>query len=127
MERAEAIKAIKDALQKRSGKPWSVTGGRGTAWGWLRIDAPPSRRTWRFIDTGERNSNGLPVYTEAEDQSYQFGHTGPEDRATLAKLLGIEQVHPQGESVPSGSDYWQEYVDRAAGLKPTVCGKQYWD
>lgn len=45
--RDEAIREIKRALEKRSGKRWSVTGGRGTAWGWITIDAPPARRTWR--------------------------------------------------------------------------------
>ena len=51
MSRSETIKAIKQALQKRSGKQWSVTGGKGTAYGWLSIDAPPKRRTWRDIQT----------------------------------------------------------------------------
>jgi hypothetical protein len=49
--RNETIKAIKTSLQARSGKPWSVTGGRGTAYGWLKIDAPPKRQTWRFVTT----------------------------------------------------------------------------
>ena len=44
--RNETIKAIRKALRARSGKSWSVTGGRGTAWGWLTIDAPPARRIY---------------------------------------------------------------------------------
>jgi hypothetical protein len=28
-----------------------VTGGRGTAWGWITIDAPPKRRTWQWVQT----------------------------------------------------------------------------
>jgi hypothetical protein len=51
IDRNEAIKRIKTALQKRSGKQWSVTGGRGTAWGWVEIDAPPKRRTWQWVQT----------------------------------------------------------------------------
>ena len=47
LTRDQAIKRIRDALKLRSGKPWSVTGGTGTAWGWIRIDAPPARRTRR--------------------------------------------------------------------------------
>jgi len=39
MDRNETIKTIRAALRRRSGKLWSVTGGRGTAWGWLSIDA----------------------------------------------------------------------------------------
>lgn len=47
--RNDVIAAIKTALQKRSGKSWSVTGGRGTAYGWIRIDAPPARCTWKHV------------------------------------------------------------------------------
>lgn len=48
MDRNETIKRIKDALKRRSGKPWSVTGGRGTAWGWITIDAPPARTVYGY-------------------------------------------------------------------------------
>lgn len=44
--RDSAISTIRAALRRRSGKAWSVTGGRGTAWGWITIEAPPARRTW---------------------------------------------------------------------------------
>ena len=37
IERKDAVKRIKAALKKKTGKTWSVTGGRGTAWGWLRV------------------------------------------------------------------------------------------
>ncbi len=36
MDRDEAIKRIRAALKRRSGKLWSVTGGRGTSWGWIK-------------------------------------------------------------------------------------------
>jgi hypothetical protein len=51
MDRDETIKRIRKALRARSGKDWSVTGGRGTAWGWITIDAPPRRRTWKYVQT----------------------------------------------------------------------------
>jgi len=51
IDRATAIKKIKAALERRSGKTWSVTGGRGTAYGWLSINAPPARRTWQWAQT----------------------------------------------------------------------------
>jgi len=51
MNRNEVIKVIKENLKKRSGKSWSVTGGRGTAYGWITIDSPPSRCKWKFIQT----------------------------------------------------------------------------
>jgi hypothetical protein len=51
LDRDEAIKRIKAALKRRSGKAWSVTGGKGTAWGWIEIDATPKNRTWQWIQT----------------------------------------------------------------------------
>jgi hypothetical protein len=51
MDRNEAIAKIKKGLKVRSGKTWSVKGGRGTSWGWIDIDAPPKRRTWKDVQT----------------------------------------------------------------------------
>lgn len=115
LTREETIKRIKKALQQRSGKAWSATGGRGTAWGWLKIDAPPKRCTFEFDG----------VTPLAPDRS--FGVMSKADREELATLLGKSHVHQQGESVPSGSDFYQEYVDRAEGREPTVFGKANWD
>ena len=39
-----AISRIRSALRRRTGRAWSVTGGRGTGWGWISISAPPARR-----------------------------------------------------------------------------------
>ncbi len=50
-DRDATIRRIKTALKKRSGKTWSVTGGKGTAYGWISIDAPPARRTWQDVTT----------------------------------------------------------------------------
>ncbi len=121
MTRNEAISIIKKALKRRSGKTWSVTGGRGTAYGWITIDAPPSRRTWvgrgaDEHDTGNRNGLGLGD-----------GHMGPDDRQQLAALLDLKQVHYQGREIPAASDYRQEYIDRAEGRTPSVLGTPYWD
>ena len=128
MSRNEVMKAIKTALEKRSGKKWSVTGGRGTAWGWLSIDAPPSRRTWHQVPNGKKDDRGFDAYDEVNDPSKPFGNTGPEDRAELGKLLGLEKpIHCQGESVPSGSDFWAEYLDRAETGKARVFGTRDWD
>lgn len=102
MERNEAIAEIKKTLRKRSGKTWSVTGGRGTAWGWITIESTPKRRD-------------------------EFGSMSADDRAELATLLGLDTVHHQGVSIPAGSDYRQEYVDRAAGRAPSRLGEAYWD
>lgn len=102
-ERDLAIAAIKHGLKARSGKAWSVTGGRGTAWGWITIHVPPQRRT-------------------------EYGGMSDDDRAHLALLLDLDEpVHHQGVSIPAGSDYRREYVARATGQAPTVKGVQYWD
>jgi hypothetical protein len=104
MDRDEAITEIKAALRRRSGKTWSVTGGRGTAWGWITIQAPPSRRT------------------------EPYGYMSDEDCAELGKLLGLDKpCHNQGESIPASSQHYREYVDRAQGKTPSVIGQVYWD
>lgn len=108
MDRNETIKEIKAALKRRSKLRWSVTGGRGTAWGWLHINAAPARQ--------DKNPDGSPS-----------GSMNAEDRAALAKLLGLPDVHHQGVSIASDSAYYQEYIDRANGRKPTVIGKPYWE
>lgn len=94
----EACKRIKSALKARSGKSWSVTHGRGTAYGWIRIRA--MGESWM----------------------------GEETCAELAGLLGLARpCHPQGESIPSGSNFREEFVDRAEGRTPTKFGEIYWD
>ncbi len=115
LSRGEAIAAIRSALKRRSGKAWSVKGGRGTAYGWLRIDAPPARRAFEW--------DGVTSTTA------EFPYPSLADRQELADLLGLgpTPVHPQGISVPASSDYYQEYVDRANGLRPSVFGAPYWD
>ena len=90
-DRDTAIKAIRAALKERSGKAWSVRGGTGTAWGWIRISAAPKR-------------------TDA------YGRMTVEDAAELGALLGLDgSAHCQGVSVPASSDYRREYVARAQG------------
>lgn len=102
-DRDEAIKQMRSALKRRSGKAWSVTGGRGTAWGWITIHSPPSRREG-------------------------FDYMPNIDRAELTYLLDLDRaVHQQGESIPAGSDYREEYVARCEGRTPTVHGSPYWD
>lgn len=103
LSRTQAISRISKALNTRSGKSWSVTGGRGTAWGWLRINVPPKARN-------------------------EFGYMPDAARAELAVLLGLDRpVHMQGVSIASSSDYYQEFVDRAEGRAPSVIGQPYWD
>lgn len=100
-DRDAVIATIRAELRRRSGKSWSVTGGRGTAWGWITIQAPPARRQGCYM-------------TDA-------------DQAKLAALLGLRNMGPQGVLVPDRKNYRVEYVDRASGRKPSVAGVPDWD
>ena len=118
IDRNEAIKEIRSALKRRSGKSWSVTGGRGTAWGWITIDVPPAQRCYHSVGPG----------AECKSEGKNSGHMSIAARRELADLLGFEKpVHQQGVSIPSSNDYYQEHIDRANGRPPSVIGKPYWD
>jgi predicted Zn-dependent protease len=102
-DRNIAIAAIRAALKERTGKTWSVRGGRGTGWGWITITAPPKRLE-------------------------QFDYMSEADRTELGEALGLEgPVHHQGQMIAAGSDYRREYVARAQGRTPPVYGRPYWD
>lgn len=135
--RDEAIEAIRNGLKRRSGKQWSVTGGRGTAWGWIKISVPPRRlgcarfHDWsgfHCLTCGEVvERNGECRAHKCTDTCYRRYIT-PEDRAELAELLGLEYVHAQGVSIAASNAHYTEYVARAAGIEaPTVVGTPYWD
>lgn len=125
-DRDATIARIRTALRRRSGKAWSVTGGRGTAWGWIRVDAPPVRRTWfYYLPDGQIDQPGN--YLE-HDTGNPTGHMGPDERAELGSLLGLDgPVHHQGHRIPASSDYYTEAVDRAEGRVPSVIGQPYWE
>ena len=103
MDRNEAIKRIRAGLKERSGKYWSVRGGRGTVWGWITIISPPKR------------------------QINEFGYMSGDERIELAQLLDLDKVYDQGVDVPASNAYYEEYVARAEGRTPEVYGKPYWD
>jgi len=112
MDRDEAIRRIRTALRRRTGLAWSVSGGRGTAYGWIKITAPPRR----LVDE-KGQVGGRDAYYMSEA-----------DRRTLAQALGLRSpVHFQGERIPASREYRQEYVDRAEGRNPSVFGTPYWD
>lgn len=99
-DRNLTIKALRKALKARTGRSWSVTGGRGTAWGWITIQAPPAR---------------------------QDGYsTSEEDREILGQALG-ERVGHQGAFVPASQDHRREILEQAHGLAVSQGASQYWD
>lgn len=125
-DRNAIIKAIKTALEKRSGKKWSVTGGKGTAWGWITIDAPPARRTAHCkLKVGALSTR--PEDYEEVNTGEPNGYTTKEDRIELAGLLG-KDISMQGDNIPAGSDYRREYLHRALYGNPgSFNAKPYWD
>jgi hypothetical protein len=129
LDRDKFIAAVRASLRSRSGKSWSVTGGRGTAWGWVTIDAPPARKTWRHVPkagAGECPPPGAEFW-DYKDTGRAGGNISAPDAAELAALLGLETVHFQGVSIPAGGDYRREYLQRARGEAVTVRGEPYWD
>jgi hypothetical protein len=128
INRETAIRRIKDGLQKRTGRTWSVTGGKGTAYGWLRIDAPPKRRIAHTVQKPGTRGTENEDYDEVIDAAKPYGHMTAEDRKILTEALGLaREVHHQGESIPAGGNYYLEYVDRAEGREPRAIGAPYWD
>jgi hypothetical protein len=103
MNRSECIEKIRAGLKRRSDRAWSVTGRTGTAYGWIRVSAPPRRCV-------------VDGYRMSED-----------DRSELARLLGLESVSGQGVSIPASTNYYAEYIERAEGRTPSVYGTPYWD
>ena len=96
-DRNEVIAELKKLLKARTGRTWSVTGGRGTSWGWITITAPPKRR-----------------------DGYQLAD---EDRAELEAIFGrVGNSH----SIPSSVDYRRQALRQAAGLD-FVAAEPYWD
>jgi hypothetical protein len=105
-DRDTAIRAIREALKERSGRPWSVRGGRGTAYGWIHISAPPRRMEGMWMSA--------------------------EDSAELMRLLGRDLAATGREriqqiTVPDSGDHRREYVALAQGREPEVIGQRYWD
>ena len=127
LSRAAVIRRIKLAPERRSGKRWSVTGGTGTAYGWLHIDVPPARRTWR--DRLRPDATGLGTYDqdcEPYDSGRPGGSMSPAERAEVARLLGLDRAD-RAISVAASHDYYREYIDRAEGRVPRKIATPYWD
>lgn len=126
MDRQEAIQRIRKGLQQRSGKAWSVKGGRGTAYGWIEVSAPPARLT-----AHSRQKQGhigtMPEDYEIVDTGEPNGYMTEADRKELAGLLGLERVHIQGINIAASTAYRLEYVARAEGRVPDTFGTPYWD
>lgn len=99
--RNDVIAKIKAALKFR-GLRYSVTGGRGTGWGWITIDLLPS--VYKKLNDEER-----------ETAYHELGNNFGEDH-------GYTSIN-----IPANMGYYHEYIDRANGRTPSVRGVPYWD
>lgn len=102
--RNNVIKRIKAALHRR-GFDVSVTGGRGTAWGWIHIDLLPSVE--KLLTPEKRRAEYLK----------------------LNQALGLDPkcFTTSAVSVPASTAHYREYVERAEGRTPTKIAEPYWD
>lgn len=124
-DRDETVAALRAALKRRGRafglKPGDVTvkTGRGTSWGWIKVDAAP--RIFRDAKASALAA-GAP-----DDDAHDAGREA--EYAVLRKLHELLGFSPSRSSVsiPASSDYRTEYVDRAEGRVPSVIGKPYWD
>lgn len=123
MDRSEVAKRIRQALKRRTGLAWSVTGGRGTAWGWLEIEAAKSRRIMhddnpKYDRFALGQQSELPWVERKPDKDEVAYCTSQEDREILAEALGINMSFSSVQGVSISPDQWQWYVDRAENGKP---------
>lgn len=88
--RDEAIERIRAALKRRAGRSWSVRGGRGTAWSWIEVSAPPARRN-------------------------EFGGISAEDANELSRIFGIGRHHFTGGCWSISREERERMVARAEG------------
>jgi hypothetical protein len=121
VDRNEAIKRIRIALKKRTGKSWSVTGGRGTAWGWITVQAPPKRRVdHEQSSTWDRTQPDKPLFTEIGPPPGENGlYTSLEDCEELAEIFSLDKPHIHMQSLSISPDNNEYYVYLAEnGRKP---------
>ena len=138
-ERDDAIRIIRSELKRRTGKAWSVTGGSGSVWGWIRITVPPARRikslenpAWHLeheCSTPTLHAEECSDTAPYLDGPAQRNGTMPwADVCELAVVLGLTPGQCYGGvSVPASRAHRVEYVDRARGLTPTHIAQPYWD
>lgn len=99
--RNNVIQRIRQALAAR-GFRCSVTGGRGTAWGWITVSLLPS--AYKSLTIAERD-------TALRELNQAF-----------ALPRGASEV-----SIPASTAHYREYLERAEGRQPAKIAEAYWD
>jgi len=118
LNRDETIERIRAALKKKTGKTWSVSGGRGTSWGWITVQAPPKRRVfhdpnpkWEVWDLKCEE----PRYFERLPKEGETGwYTSDAERQEIASAFGLDSpVHFQGLMVsPEKYEFYVAAVEK---------------
>lgn len=87
-DRDLAIAQIRATLKRRTGRLWSVRGGRGTSWGWIRVSAPSDR----IID-GRHSDEDVSALAEIFEEpatnfrnANGFAISPPERRAVVLRI-----------------------------------------
>jgi hypothetical protein len=116
IDRDEAIKRIRQALKQKTGKSWSVTGGRGTSWGWITVQAPPRRRVSVRSIPGKENEDLYYDRVEEYKAEGENHYTSRAECKELARAFGVDNVHNQGLGI--GPDRREAYVAAVEGVEP---------
>jgi len=119
MYRDEAIKRIRAALKRKTGKTWSVTGGRGTSSGWITVQAPPKRRVRHepIGDIDDPEWLNAPYRERVREEPLREGddprgfYTPWAECDQLARAFKLDAVHGQGILI--SPDKTESYVMRA--------------
>lgn len=125
IERADAVKRLKKALRTITGKTWSVSGARGTAWGWIDIQAPKSRRVGHTPNPAwkhwEMDTQEPPFFENPDAPKDERWYTNLADEAVLRDIFDMTgfYIH-QGMSVPPDSREW--YVLKAEEKAAAMTG-----
>lgn len=117
IDRDEAIKRVRAALKRKTGKTWSVTGGRGTAWGWITVEAPPKRRVfhdpnpaWNIRDLNCQE----PRYFERKPEDGEKGwYTSDAECRQIQRAFGLSCiVNSQGLHIdPDKREFYVQRVE----------------
>lgn len=111
LDRKEVVKRIKAALKRKTGKSWSVHGGKGTSWGYITVEAPKSRRISYRENPDCADLFNAPwaervIEYRSDGANY---NTSLADRTELAAVFGLRRpVHHQGLQI--SPDNWERYV-----------------
>ena len=106
----EAVKRIRTALKKRTGKTWSVKRGRGTGYCWLKVAAPPRRKVghdenpaWACWDL---DSNEPRYYERPKNERDVMTYTSDADAQIIADIFGKPRHQCQPMSISPDEHEW---------------------